>query len=183
METEFETRFLEINKDVLIKKLKDFGAEDCGEDKLEEIIFYDQNLNWLNENKFVRLRKKRDSIKITFKHNSKQTADSAKEIEFGVSDIKKATGLLEAIGLIAYRVVEKYRHTFKFENVTLDIDTWPKIPTYVEFEGGSVEELKLAAKKLGFDWEKRYDKDARYVFQKYGYDFDNIRTITFDKFE
>jgi len=183
METEFETRFLEVNKGELLEKLRKLGAEDCGEFKLEEVIFYDKDLNWLDENKFVRLRQKGNSIKLTYKNNKEQTADSAKEIEFEIKDMDKAREFLEIMGLVAYRIVEKYRHTFKFKNVTLDIDTWPKIPTYVEFEGNSVEDLKNVSEELGFNWDERYDKDARYVFKKYGYDFDKIRSITFDKFE
>lgn len=183
MSIEIETRFLEIDKQELISKLKTFNAIDNGEVRLDEIIFYDKDLTWMNENKFVRLRKKNKNIKLTFKSNKEQKVDSAKEIEFDISGIEDARLFLEAIGLVQYRIVEKYRHTFRLGNVTLDIDTWPKIPVYVELEGDSVEELKKVADMLGFDWGNRFDADARYVFKKYGFDFDNIKTITFDVFE
>ncbi len=172
MSIEIETRFLEINKEDLISKLKTLNAIDNGEVKLDEIIFYDKDLTWMNEN-----------IKLTFKSNKEQKIDSAKEIEFDVSSMEDARLFLEEIGLVQYRIVEKYRHTFRLGNVTLDIDTWPKIPVYVELEGDSVEELKKVADMLGFDWGNRFDGDARYVFKKYGFDFDNIKTITFDVFE
>jgi adenylate cyclase class 2 len=183
MSIEIETRFLEIDKEKLVSKLKSFNAVDMGDVKLNEIIFYDKDLTWMNENKFIRLRKKDGSTKLTFKSNKEQKVDSAKEIEFSVSSMADAKLFLEAIGLVQYRIVEKYRHTFKFDGVTLDIDTWPKIPTYVELEGDSVEDLKKVAGKLGLVWENRFDGDARYVFKKYGFDFDNIRTVTFDIFK
>lgn len=90
---------------------------------------------------------------------------------------------MEALGLVAYRTVEKYRHTFVLDGVTLDIDTWPKIPVYVELEGESVSAIRDVAEKLGFIWENRFDGDPRFVFKKYGFDFDNIHTVTFSKFE
>ena len=81
------------------------------------------------------------------------------------------------------KTVEKYRHTFELDGVVVDIDTWPKIPVFVELEGNSVDDLKLVAQKLGLIWENRFDGDPRFVYKKYGFDFDKIRTVTFNKFE
>ena len=53
MAIEIETRFLDINKSDLISKLHSLGAKDLGESKLDEIIFYDQTLTWLDKNKFI----------------------------------------------------------------------------------------------------------------------------------
>jgi len=183
MKREIETRFLEINKEKLIKKLKEFSALDKGEIKLNEIIFYDKDLKWLNENKLVKLRKENNKIKLIYKNNKEQTVDSTKEIEFNIPSLEEGKIFLEAVGLIPYRIIEKYRHSFVLDNVIVDIDTWPKIPTYAEFEGESVDSLKEIINKLGLKWEDRFDKDPRFVFKKYGFDFDKIRTVTFDKFE
>lgn len=183
MNTEIETRFLDINKSELIEKLKSLNAIDEGEVKLDEIIFYDDLEKSLREKYLVKLRKKGDKITLTYKSNKDKTTDGATEIEFVVSDMDKAKSFMETIGWTAYRIVEKYRHTFELDGVTLDIDTWPQIPPYVELEGDDVESLKLMAGKLGFDWNNKFDQDPRFVFKHYGYDFDNIRTVTFDKFE
>lgn len=183
MKTEIETRFLEINKEEFISKLKSLNAIDNGEFKLEEIIFYDKDLEWLKERKLVKLRKQNDIVKLIFKKNKEQEVDSAKEIEFVVPNFEKAKDFLEAVGLIAYRIVEKYRHSFQLDNVTIDIDTWPKIPVYAELEGNSVEEIKLVAQRLGLVWENRFDGDPRFVYKKYGFDFDNIKIVTFNRFE
>jgi adenylate cyclase class 2 len=183
MNKEIETRFLDINKGELINKLTMLGAKDEGEVTLNEIIFYDKDFKWQSENKFFRLRKKNDKVFLSFKHNKEQTVDSAIEIEVEVSDMEKTKQILLETGLDAYRIVEKKRHTFGLDGVTLDIDTWPKIPEYVEFEGETVDALKKVAEKLGFEWDKRFDGDARYVYKKYGFDFDKLRTVTFSKFE
>jgi adenylate cyclase class 2 len=183
MQKEIETRFLEVNKKELVKKLLALGATDEGEEKLEEIIFHAADMSWVGKRKYVRLRKTKDKIKLTYKENKEQTVDSAQEVEFYVSDWDKCSEFLNRVGLKAMRELEKFRHTLKLDDVTIDIDTWPKIPTYMEIEGPSVESLKKFCKKLGMDWDKRFDGDAKEVFRFYGYDLDNITVVTFSEFK
>lgn len=183
MKTEFETRFLEIDKAEMLKKLHDLGAEDLGEVKLYEVIFYDKDLKWLDEHRLIRLRNKSGKTVLTYKHHEEQKIGATKEIEFGVGDFEKAKEFLLALGYVCYRTIEKYRHTLKLNGVTFDIDTWPKIPTYLEIEADSEEKIKSAVESLGLKWKNKFEKDARYVFKHYGFDFDKIRTVTFDKFE
>ena len=181
MQKEIETRFLDIDKDQLIKKLVSLGAADNSEEKLEEIIFHAADGSWLGKRKFVRLRKTKDKIKLVYKENVEQAVDSAREIELEVSDLDLCSEFLSKVGLQPMRQLEKYRHTFKLDDVTVDIDSWPKIPTYVEIEGPSVGSLKTICGKLDMDWEKRFDSDAREVFRHYGYDLDSITVITFNE--
>ncbi len=183
MKTEIETRFLEINKNHLIVTLQALGAADKGEVKLDEIIFYDKYLTWMKDGKLVKIRRKGDDIKLIFKNNKEKTIEGVQEIEFKIPNIAEVKSFLEAIGLIAYRTIEKYRHSFELDGAVIDIDTWPKIPVYVEIEGDSAENVKGIAEKLGFNWEDRFDGDPRVVFKKYGFDLDKIRTVTFDTFE
>ncbi|MBU6431069.1 MAG: class IV adenylate cyclase [Patescibacteria group bacterium] len=183
MKKEIETRFLDINKDEFVKKLISLGAIDKGEEKLEEAIFYDQEMSWKGKGKFVRLRKTKGKTKLTYKSNQKQTVDSAQEIELEVSDFDKCAEFFSNIGLKAIRQIEKFRHTFELDDTIIDIDTWPKIPVYAEIEGASVELLKNTCKQLDLDWDKRFDGDARAVFIRYGYDLDNISVITFSEFK
>ncbi len=181
MEKEIETRFLDIDKEKLAKELGELGAIDKGEEKLEEIIFHPADKSWIGKRKFVRLRKTKNKIKLTYKENVEQTADSAREIEFEVPDWDKCVEFLSKLGLEPMRQLEKYRHTFVLGDVTIDIDTWPKIPAYAEIEGSSVESLKAVSEKLHMDWEKRFDGDAREVFRRYGYNLDEIVVITFSE--
>lgn len=183
MQKEIETRFLEINKEELIKKLTALGATDLGEEKLEEIIFYDEAMSWQGKGKFVRLRKTKGKVKLTYKNNQQQTVDSAREIELEVSDLEKCSELFSNIGLKAIRQIEKNRHSFKLGEVVVDIDMWPKLPIYAEVEGPTVEALQKICKQLDFDWEERFDGDAREVFKHYGYNMDNLTVVTFQEFK
>lgn len=164
---EIEVRFLNINSQSIIKKLQKLNAKDDGEYLIQETIFYDKQKTWLEKGKFVRIRKAKNKIFVSYKHHQKHTATGTYEIEFEVNDFNKAKDFIENLGLIAFRIQEKKRHTFKLENVILDIDTWPTIPTYLEIEGESEEDLKDIAQKLDLDWKKAVFENAKIVIEKY----------------
>jgi adenylate cyclase class 2 len=181
---EIEVRFLEIDKEALIKKLISLGAKDLGEIMLDETIIYDEELKWLDERKFIRLRKFGEKIKLAYKHHTTQTVGGAIEIEFGIDDMKKAEALFEKIGFLPYRHQQKKRHTFQLGEVTFDIDTWPRVPTYVELEGPSEHALHDAADAVGLDWKSVVTQDARAVIENiYKIPVGKMCWFTFDRFE
>lgn len=104
---EIEVRFLEIDKDALIKKLKQLNAVDNGAELIKEIIFYDKDMKWLAEWKFVRLRQDKNGFWLTFKKTEEFTLASTIEIETKVDNWDKAKEFIEAIGLVAFREQEK----------------------------------------------------------------------------
>ena len=184
MEKEIEVRFLEINKEVLIKKLLELGAVDSGEVMLEEIIFYDPEGKWKEQEKRVRLRKSGDKIKLSYKETKNKTIDGTTELEFDVSDMMKAEEFLEKVGLVAFRHQQKKRHTFELSDVVIDIDTWPRIPTYVELEGPSEVAIKEVAEKLDLDWsDVSFELPSHIIEEKYGIPVRSMSWFTFDKFE
>lgn len=182
---EIEVRFLEISKPLLLKKLTELGAEDLGEDLLEEIIFYDKEYKWRDvEGKFVRLRKSKKNTIMAYKHHKSETLNGVEEIEFNVTNSDKAKLFLERLGLVAFRHQQKIRHSFRLDDVIVDIDTWPKIPTYVELEGSSELELKKVAKQLELNWENVVFESARTIIeQRYNIPVSSMKWFTFDKFE
>ncbi len=182
---EIECRFLEIDKDALIKKLREIGAKDEGEAFLDEAIIYDPELKWRDEERFLRIRKSGEKgITLTYKEHKTHTVDGTYELELHVDDFEKAKLLFEKIGLPFFRHNQKTRHTFKIKDVTIDIDTWPMIPTYVEFEGESEEELKEVAEMAGFDWKDADFHNARWVIEnKYNIPVSSFRHFTFEKCE
>jgi len=165
---EIEVRFLEIDVDAILNKLHAMGAADEGEDFFREIIFYDKAGHWqYDEKKFVRIRQTKSGTFVTFKHNEEDTATGTKEVEFEAKNAETIKKFLEEIGLVAFREQEKKRHTFRMGEVAVDIDTWPSIPTYVELEGPSEDELKAVAAKLELTWSKAIFESPRYVIEKY----------------
>ena len=185
MNQEIEAKFLEIKTDDLIKKLHDLEARDFGEKVLKEIIFYDKAGEWRKSGKsFVRIREDFDGIKMTYKHIDEPISPVAEEIEFEISDVQKATALLERAGLEIARKQEKKRHKFKTGDVIIDIDTWPNAPTYVEVEGPSEESIKEVAERLGFDYQKAVFGTAAMVLEKYyNIPIRTLKEFTFNKIQ
>ena len=181
---EIECRFLDIDKAALISKLRELGAKDLGENMLEETIIYDKEATWKTNGRLVRIRKTGDKTLLCYKHHSAHAVDGAIEIELEVGDAEKAEELFEKIGFKAWRHQQKLRHTFELGEITFDIDTWPRVPAYVELEGPSEEALKAAAIKLGFDWNDAIFNNAAWVIEnKYNIPVREMAWFTFDRFE
>ncbi len=186
---EIEVKFLEVDVPALHKKLAELGAEDLGNDLLREIIFYDKDLTWQREQKtrrrFVRLRQTRGQTFLTYKSRlTDGSEDYAEELETKVDDLDKMKQILEAVGLVAVRHQEKKRHSYKLGSVSIDIDTWPKIPTYVELEGPTEGDIKALTVKLGFDWSQGvFDTSIGMIENKYRLPVQDYKYFTFDKVE
>jgi adenylate cyclase class 2 len=186
---EIEVRFLEIDPETIKEKALKAGFVDLGEDFFYETIFYDKDLEWIKNRKvvtrFVRLRKTKDGVRLTYKNHRQDIKTSeATEIEFTVSDMQSASDLLSELGLVAFRTQEKRRHSFKKGETMIDIDTWPKVPTYVEIEGPDEDKLKETAAALGLDWEKAEYLNAGNLIEKYyQLEVSRMRYYTFDKIE
>lgn len=184
MQKETEVRFLEIDKESLVAKLRKLGADDLGEFLLEEVIIYDKDLTWLREKRFIRLRKSGGTTKITYKQHAGNPEEGAHELEFEISDLDAAAKLFETIGLLPYRRQQKKRHSLRLNGVVFDIDTWPRIPAYIEIEGPSIKILREAAGRIGLDWKNVVYDDAKDVIEKkYGVPVSSMRWFTFDRFE
>jgi len=186
---EIEVRFLEIDKEALIARLRTLDAQEKGELMLEEVICYDKELAWLKESrkcgagKVLRVRKAGDTVSLTYKNQS-NTIDGTEEVEMEVSSMYHAELLLERLGYPAYRHQQKKRHTFVLDGVTIDIDDWPRIPTYVELEGDSEQALRDVAAKLNLDWANVVTDNPRKVIEeRYNIPVSTMKWFTFDRFE
>lgn len=180
---EIEVRFLEINKNDLVQRLKGIRADDQGEQLLKEVIFYNSDLSWRDQGRFVRVRQWGDRVAMTYKHHQSHEIDGTEEIELSIENFDKAILFLERIGLRLARFQEKRRHTFRFNGAIIDIDTWPRVPTYVEIEGVSEKIVRETAEFLGFDWSKAVFESAGYVIEnRYGIPVTKFKYFTFDRF-
>ena len=67
-----------------------------------------------------------------------------------VPSIEEANNFLNAIGFSHKCYLEKKRKTYEFKNHLIEIDTWPKIPTYFELEGKDEEDIEKVLNLLGY---------------------------------
>lgn len=184
---EIEVRFLEIDKNALVAHLQELGAKDNGESMLEEVICYDKDLTWREGRgtKILRVRKKGEKVAMSYKDRPDgDTVDGTIEYEFEAPSMETALLFLEALGYPAYRHQQKLRHTFALDGVVVDIDTWPRIPSYVELEGESEQAIRDVAEKLGFDWKNVVTDNPRKVIEgRYGIPVGTMTWFTFERFE
>lgn len=180
--------FFEIDN-LLDNKLKEDLNKIIGKDSLEDILNSPNLLEILNdsrlksfiskfrnnENKWIRLRSSNNKTTLTVKHilaPQKETMlQQMKETEMVVSSKEQANDFLEAIGLSHKGYLEKKRTTYMLKNHWIEIDTWPKIPTYFELEGKNENDIEEILQLLGYSMKDKNVVSCGVddVYQMYGY--------------
>lgn len=74
---------------------------------------------------------------------------------------------------------ENRRTQYILDDVEIDIDSWPLIPTYVELEGKSKEAVEDIIEKLELDKTKITALDVQSVYHEYGIDINKIKNLKF----
>jgi len=177
MKTEIECRLLDCNVEQIMKKLKDNNAQFIG-DWLQIRNCYD--FNPVREKSWIRLRTNGVETTLTIKEISNKNIDGTKECEIVVSDFATTDELLNKLGYFARSKQENRRIRYVLDNVEIDIDFWPKIPTYVEFEGKSAEEIIAVCKKLDIDFNSLTTLDVSSIYEHYGYNLDKLSEIVLE---
>lgn len=200
MAKENEIRYLEIDKFEMIKKLIEMGAtlksgepvslDDVSEDKEfpyeKTQIRYVYDMNPKDPNRWMRLRTNGTEATLTIKEICEDTVDGTLEWEIGVSDFETTHQMLEKCGFKAKAKQENKRITFNLDGVEIDVDTWPGIPTYMEIEGKTVDDVYSTLDKLGIDRrdENLTAKGVQDVYLDiYGIDIRPIKQLTFEYFQ
>lgn len=75
---------------------------------------------------------------------------------------------------------ENKRTRYIYNDIEIDIDTWPKIPTYVEFEGSEEDALVSFIESLGYAKEDLITYGVSKIYKHYGLDIDDYDILKFD---
>ena len=179
MHTEFEARVLDINKELVIKKLEELGAKKIAEFDYKRRVY---NFNPPTEHKWIRLRTDGNKTTLTIKKIENLSIDGTKEMEIEVSNFEETNRMLEELGYRAHTYQENKRIRYVLNDVELDIDSWPYIPTYLEIEGKSEEAVKSMINLLEVDKEKVTSLDVQGVFKEfYNIDIADVPVVKFDE--
>ena len=178
MKTEVEARLLECDAEEVQKRLKMAGAEFVG-DWLQIRNCYD--FSPVKENSWIRLRTNGEETTLTIKEIATSKIDGTKESEIVVSDFDETDEILNKLGYFARSKQENRRIRYMLDGVEVDIDFWPQIPTYVEFEGESEDAIKSVCQKLGIDFEKLTTMDVSSVYLHYGIDIEKQSILVLEE--
>jgi len=189
MAREIEAIFLDINTQDIEKRLESLGATKEGEYLYKSRTFdypgfpLDKKASW------VRLRDEENRITLTYKkrlgikaHDGTLSDTGMEEIEIVVSDYEVATKFLYKLGLILKFEQEKKRIRWKLNKTEFDIDTWPKLNTYLEIEAESEKELNKAIKMICLDIKDKKVFSATQVYALNGIRDKDYIKMTFDEF-
>ena len=177
MKTEYEIRILDVNKEEMIKKLEKLGATLKGEFEQKRYVY---DLKPVEKDKWIRLRTNGNVTTLTYKNIVSNTIDGTKEVEFEVEDFNKANEFLERIGFKNRSYQENERIQYILSNVEIDIDSWPMIPTYMEIEGKSEEEIINRKKVLDIDEIKVTTLNCDDIYKQiYKIDISKIKELKF----
>ena len=178
MNIEYEARILEVNTEELEKKIKELGGKFVSDFDQKRYVY---DVIPKQEAKWIRLRKANDETTLTIKDISSKTISGTKELEIKVDDFEKTNLLLEELGFTNKGYQENKRRRYILDGVEIDIDSWPKIPTYIEIEGKNEEEVKNTIHKLGYSDEEIVTLDVENIYRKYGFELEEIRILKFEE--
>lgn len=166
MGKEIEAKFINVNKDELLKKLEGIGAVKVFDERLLRRCVY--NLPIQKDGAWARVRDEVDKITMTYKRVTSQSLDGVEEVEVKVDNFDKAREFLSSVGLVekAYQETKRIRYVIKDLDIEFDIDTWPGLEPWIEIEANTEEKVKEYASLLGFNWSEAMFGSADFVYAR-----------------
>ncbi len=83
------------------------------------------------------------------------------------------------MGLTHRSYQENRRSSWLLDGVRLEIDTWPRIPPYLEIEGDDGEQVWQTAERLGIPRDELTSENTQKIYARYGIDLDTITDLRF----
>lgn len=161
----------------LIERLEKVGAKFINNYNQKRYIY---DFKPVQKGKWIRLRTDGEKTTLTIKEIKNDSISGTEELEIEVSDIESTNLILEELGYKARNYQENKRTRYIYNNIEIDIDTWPKIPTYVEFEGVDEKELFNFVNMLGFTKDDLITYGVSKIYKHYGLDIDDYDILKFD---
>lgn len=178
MKSEIEARYLECNVEEIINKLHFHNAKFIG-DWLQIRNCYDFTPK--KENSWIRLRSNGTETTLTIKEIQDKSISGTKEWEITVSDFDTTNEILQKLGYKPRSIQENRRIRYILDGVEIDIDFWPQIPTYVEFEGENQEDIEKVCTKLDIDFNNLVTLDVSSIYNHYGLDINYMPCVQLEE--
>lgn len=175
---EYECTVLNIDLEYIKSKLESLGAKNKGE-KFQRRYTYD--FNPVRKNSWIRLRTNGENATICIKEIVDKTKiGGTKELETEVGDFDTTNEILERLGYHHRNYQENKRISYELNGVSIEVDSWPLIPTYIEIEGSSESEVLKVLKLLEVEENNVTTLDVSSIFKEfYGIDINSIEELKF----
>lgn len=182
METEFEAKFLNINKDAMRRRLAEAGAVMVRPEFMQKRVTLgvpgEESVGYT----WLRVRDEGDKITMSMKSITEETGISRqKELMLVVDNFETALNLLYLLGCKKQAYWETKRELWHYRETQITIDEWPFLEPFVEVEGHSEEVVRDVSSALGFDYAQAlFCSVGQVYFLKYGVKLDEVYTKTRD---
>lgn len=180
MQTEYELRVLNINIKEIIEKCEFLNATKIGCFHQKRFVY---DFNPPIKGKWIRLRNDGTNSTLAIKKIESLTLDGTKELEIIVSDFFSTSEILKELGYSFRIYQENFRIEYCLNNVKIDIDKWPMLEPYIEFEGESENDIQQAIELLRIDKRRITFDGVDNIYSKKGINLESIKELTFNSNE
>ena len=168
---EIEVKILNIDEKDVIRKLDNLGAKKVF-DGIIESYFYDKDNKLKKNNDLLRLRRMGDKTLLTFKHKvSKDEVKIYDEHETEISNFEDAKNIIESLDYKQEKILRKTRISYRIGKTKFEIDKYideySDIPTFLEIEAESKEEIFRNVEILGFQRKDCCSKSTDEIIKDY----------------
>jgi len=184
MKVEYEVKVLDIDVNYIENKLIALWAEVFDEMLMKRWVYDFSNKNkndWNVSAEWYRLRDDWNKITIIYKVRTSNTIWWTKEVELVVDDFDVAHELLSKLDWDNTYYQENRRKLFLLDWIEFTIDSWPMIPSYLEIESSSKQDVERWLNLLWLENNEYWDFSVLSVYEKYGIDLHKFKKLTFEK--
>ena len=162
---EVEVKVLEVERDIIEKKLEQIGAVQISSNEVHTVYFS-------NGGDEIRVRETEGKVVIC----SKRVVDNSEakvreETEMEAPSLENAQQLLMAMGFTPTDETSKYRIVYEKEGIKFMLDKYQKrydyIPLLLEIEGDNVNSVYSALSELGYSKEDAKPWTREQLFTHY----------------
>jgi len=134
---EHEAKILDIAPDEITARILAKGGRQAGEPTFMRRYVYDVTPG--DASRWIRLRDTGRETTWCVKEIRSDTIDGTHEVEVTVDDFTTTNELLGLLGFTSKSYQENRRASFTLDGARLEIDTWPRIPPYLEIEAATTD--------------------------------------------
>jgi len=184
---EIEVKFLNIDADLLGKKLKDVGAKKIFEKLYKRKAFDYPDLRLDKAGAWIRLRDEGDRITLAFKQRvgmaviPESNDEGMEETEIEVNDFEKTAEILLKMGFAEKHYTENKRIRYQLDDIEFDIDFWPQLEPYLEIEASSWKRIDEAISLLKLNSRDKRIFSTYQIYELKGINFNDYKEVTFER--
>ncbi|WP_218026901.1 hypothetical protein [Nocardia vaccinii] len=125
------------------------------------------------------MRDNGNTTTLAVKEITSDAIDGTHETEITVDDFTTTHTMLGKLGFTANSYQENQRISFTLDGAQLEIDTWPRIPSYLEIEASTKEDVIRLAELLGYAESDLTGENTIKIYTRHGIDLKTIPELRF----